>query len=389
MPILLCLLLLPSDGSVVENGRVPTQPLELSLTESLRIGYNSDEEYALWTGPYVTYDIDEEGRLLVADDHEERIVVFDRNGAFLKQVGREGQGPGEFQGLRGINVLSDGRVMAFESFGGAATLTCFDAELNYIEETRPRVNFSPTFFAVSPNGRIAACSFTRGDPVRAKMTKGFALINLDFEIQTEVTSVDVQLFDQSRTFDRNFWIQFLADQLKQNARGLNGFVAFTQERSYTAAGNKYEVTVYDRDFQKRRVIRRDYKPLARTEAEIMATVDPIKQQLDAQLPPEVASIISPSVIREAIELADFPTTKNPVFGLIAMEDGFLAVVHEQNPFSREGRADIFDDQGRYRGSFRHGNGGLNNMRFKYGHAFAMETDDEGEQELVRYDLTWN
>lgn len=48
-----------------------------------------------------------DGKIIVSDPRENKIVVFDANGEVINQFGREGKGPGEFQGPRFIKLEGD------------------------------------------------------------------------------------------------------------------------------------------------------------------------------------------------------------------------------------------------------------------------------------------
>ena len=47
-------------------------------------------------------------RIYVADSGNDRVLVFDFQGKFLKIIGRKGQGPAEFSNPTGLNILGDG-----------------------------------------------------------------------------------------------------------------------------------------------------------------------------------------------------------------------------------------------------------------------------------------
>lgn len=55
----------------------------------------------------------DDGDIYVLDRGNSRVVVFDRRGNALRQFGREGQGPGEFQAPGGIGVVGD-RVVVYQ-----------------------------------------------------------------------------------------------------------------------------------------------------------------------------------------------------------------------------------------------------------------------------------
>jgi DNA-binding beta-propeller fold protein YncE len=54
--------------------------------------------------------VDKEGNLYVADTMNDRIEVFDADGAFLRTWGKNGDGPGYFARPKGVAVDSDGHV---------------------------------------------------------------------------------------------------------------------------------------------------------------------------------------------------------------------------------------------------------------------------------------
>ena len=77
--------------------------------------------------------VDEEGRIWVADDQAKEIRVFDPDGVFLRVVGREGEGPGEFRNLSGL-ARAPGGVAALD--GVLARVTVFDAEGGVVRSFR-------------------------------------------------------------------------------------------------------------------------------------------------------------------------------------------------------------------------------------------------------------
>lgn len=387
MLMFLCFLMAYADLPVVENGLMPAgESGKFTLQEDLRIGPDSDDRYTIWSGPYLSFDVNAKGHIFVADDRENRIVEFNPEGKFVRQIGRPGPGPGEFQGLININFLADGSCVAVESFGQQATLNFYDASMTFLRERKIVEINGLTNYIQAPWGDYSFVTYATPKAGQNKMEKGSVLFK-DTENVRQIIAVDVLLFNQSRANEPQFWSEFIADQLKQNARGLIGFAAFSASQAFTAVGHKYEITIWDKAMNKQKIIRRKYKPIIRTEEEINAQVDPIKNQLNAQLPPNMAAIITPGVIRKAIDLVGFPPGKSPINGLIALEGGGFLVLHNQNRSNGLGQADVFDAEGKYQGNFTHPQQGLGRMSFKNGFAYTTETDMDGEQYLVRY-RTW-
>ena len=77
----------------------PAEPqygeIAFDLEEDLVLGNESDENYLF----YRVWDIqaDARGNIYVLDSGATRIQKYDKNGKYLQTIGRQGQGPGEFQ----------------------------------------------------------------------------------------------------------------------------------------------------------------------------------------------------------------------------------------------------------------------------------------------------
>jgi hypothetical protein len=115
----------------VENGvkifRNPAEPLfgefVFDLREDLNIGGDPTKEtYYFPKGAVLS--VDREGNLYVADMGNRLVEMFDRTGAFVRQIGRQGQGPGEY--LFPSRVLFDGEGNPV--VWGGRDLNCYDKD---------------------------------------------------------------------------------------------------------------------------------------------------------------------------------------------------------------------------------------------------------------------
>lgn len=109
----------------------PLGPLgapRLNLVEVTRVGgLDERREYALaqvW-GATVLSD----GRIAVSDGLSREVRLFDRSGTFLRAIGREGDGPGEFRALREVAALPGDRILAWDIQRGNASIFTDDGEL--------------------------------------------------------------------------------------------------------------------------------------------------------------------------------------------------------------------------------------------------------------------
>jgi hypothetical protein len=99
------------DGArVVKN---PAEPLYgefvFDLKEDLRLGGDPAKE-ASYFPKGAQLAVDAAANLYVTDRGNRRVQMFDKNGAFVRTVGRQGQGPGEYSYPSGVQFDADGNV---------------------------------------------------------------------------------------------------------------------------------------------------------------------------------------------------------------------------------------------------------------------------------------
>lgn len=139
----------PSDSVV---GDRPIWGDSLVLQEEMRIGgLFGDEPYTF--GYVSTLAPAPDGSLYVGDSQVPIIRRYDSDGVYLGDVGRGGQGPGEYRGFDGLAVLSDGRLTVWDS--GNARMSFFDPTGEFQESFPVRNGIGGwRGFAYSPNGDL-------------------------------------------------------------------------------------------------------------------------------------------------------------------------------------------------------------------------------------------
>jgi hypothetical protein len=116
-----------------ENGvkviKNPADPLygefAFDLERDLVLGGDPSKELSYFPNG-ATMSVDREGNLYVADMGNRRVQMFDKTGAFVRQIGRQGQGPGEYAfpsrvlfDKEGNPCVSGGRELIFYDKNGA------------------------------------------------------------------------------------------------------------------------------------------------------------------------------------------------------------------------------------------------------------------------------
>lgn len=84
------------------------------LTEEMSCGEEGGPEAGILNKP-LELDVDAQGNVYAMDMGDVNIKVYDSQGRFLRTIGRQGQGPGEFGGLAFFRLLSDGRLCALDT----------------------------------------------------------------------------------------------------------------------------------------------------------------------------------------------------------------------------------------------------------------------------------
>ena len=125
LPACVAALFAAGDGHAQEMVELPGEdrPLVAGLVEVYRIG--SARAVADWEvlGTVPAAGFDEAGNLYLLDSPA-RVFAVDPDGNFLRQIGRPGEGPGEFRNPEQLDVLPSGRIVvtdlghfAFHIFG--------------------------------------------------------------------------------------------------------------------------------------------------------------------------------------------------------------------------------------------------------------------------------
>lgn len=117
------------------------QPLTVDMTEVYRVGGASAREEWAFFGPALQASFDGAGNLIVLDGFNHRVVVIGPDGQLARVVGREGQGPGEFQSVMAFAVWRDGRFAVPDMGHSAIQVFSPDGELERFvrmdDEDRP------------------------------------------------------------------------------------------------------------------------------------------------------------------------------------------------------------------------------------------------------------
>lgn len=128
--------------------------LDVTFEEVFRVGALEGESWET-LGTVRSVAFDERGNLHVFDGaggtygpwRDPRVLVFDTNGAFVREFGRSGQGPGEFNNPVTLAVLRDGTVAVSDV--GHRAYQLFDAEGEFTRMVRVELLVLQTLLATA------------------------------------------------------------------------------------------------------------------------------------------------------------------------------------------------------------------------------------------------
>ncbi|MFC1530250.1 6-bladed beta-propeller [Gemmatimonadota bacterium] len=139
------------EAPVIENGSRGSMRNGPELTEEAVVGVDGPEE-AMFFRPMNAF-FDSEGNLFIADAGQHAILVFDRNGRFLRKIGQEGEGPGEIR-MPATSVINRGGELEVEDpANGRRSFFTLDGEFLRSEPMGP--NFSGGNPVVMEDGEYA------------------------------------------------------------------------------------------------------------------------------------------------------------------------------------------------------------------------------------------
>lgn len=373
------------------------QRMALSLVEDLRFGGSDSDDRLIWGSPATAVNVDSKGQIYITDLQENRVLVFSESGEFVKQVGRKGKGPGEFEGLAQFHVYADGSAVALEMVNGShPKLQFFDKDLQHVRTSeRSGPPFIIQYAAFPPSGSQFTAQFIHPSFETKQFLYTTAILDDSFNIVHEIETVAAPLPDRSRFGQPGYWSERIADNLKRFYNGITVFNYDDKGFLYVANTSRYEVSRYDQQGQKTPFLKHTFKPIMYTDTEREAILDAYADQFRAD--PELAEIVNRTVLAKAIELADPPPVKGPIFGLIPLEDEKLLVVRDLNLDNRFNAADLVASNGDFISNFEIPDNGLVNffaggyiprMIFRNGFAYTILSDQLGENQLVRYRVEW-
>lgn len=243
----------------------PAQPSEgrreVAMRELWSLGVDNEDEIF---GVVRNVFRDEQGNFYLLDSQLSQIQVYSPAGAFIKSIGRPGEGPGEFRNPADACFLPDGRIAVAQVFPGKAIL--FNRDATPAGELPLKLNADPAAqtFLVLLEMKPAA--------------KNIAVTCLDqtFANQVLTQTYKLAIFDPNGILQRTI-LEFGGPVDVTKGIPISEVEAGRFTKRWDVAGDGtiytpvefhgYAIHVYAPDGKLQRVIERESRPVMRTPAE--------------------------------------------------------------------------------------------------------------------------
>ena len=151
--------------TVVNNPKKPIYANEVIVFEEELIIGKSDgpQEYIL--NHISSFAADESGNIFILDMKPFRVLVYDKKGKFLRSIGREGQGPGEFQIPGNIQITDQNELMVCDS--GRSAILFFSIEGRFLREIKIQLLITAGYTQIDNQGNI----YLNQSPLREPLYK--------------------------------------------------------------------------------------------------------------------------------------------------------------------------------------------------------------------------
>lgn len=336
--------------------------LEPVIEEVYHVGAAVAGEEWQQFGEIAEVAFDAAGNLHVFDRQSQRIVVVGPDGDLIRELGRPGEGPGEFTTSGAMAVFADGRVVVVDLSRRGYHIFGADGEFDrWVRVARPpaivrtsRVVAQPGHDAVIGVPTLAT-GMTMGreafrQPFKLDTSHAFERATLAGEVSETDTVAEAWLppIDTEglgRKDLRNYAVlptRLLPEFSPELHWGMlpDGRVAFSDSSTYTVKAAEAGAGVV-------RVLTRPFAPEPVTERVVRAEKDRRLRRLEERAPPGADL----RARRREIEDLEFHTELSVIRGLGTTWDGEIWVLRRGEGPRDDGPVDVLAADGRYLGSY--------------------------------------
>ena len=249
------------DKDGVPHMKNPPDPADgatsLALGQRWQVGGMDDDDLIFGVITQITSD--DQGTIYVLDAQLHEVMIFSPEGEYIRSIGREGEGPGEFRRPADMFLTPDGSVAVMQRMPGKIVKLTKDGAPagNY---PTPESDGMRMFF----NGRLAGDALVLSTATMKRNDEGMDFVSSLVRIESsgEMTA---------RYTERSDSRSFSTMEADEKTFGRNGLIWTTDAdgRVYTSEDfDAYTISVWAPDGTLERVIERDYTHRMRSKEEI-------------------------------------------------------------------------------------------------------------------------
>lgn len=325
-----------------------------------------------------TLTCDPAGNIYVADSGAKNIKKFDAQGRFLKTIGREGQGPGEFGGLYYSTFAKD-HLVVWDS--GNRRLCAFTADGEFVTST--------------------GISYETGSVRRLRgLPSGEVLVEMEKTYRREPEKPQdckIDLYSKDLKFVRTIYTRSLwrKKYIRTKEYGISTlFFPYSADvqwevtpdgRIVIGYSGNYELEIFDRTGKRVAAVSHKSEPVSVTEKDKSAYFDSVAfYRMGEKLkePPEYIT-----------KFTEFPKHKPVYKNILVDEDGNIWIVLNRERQDDRGKVfEVFDPEGRFLSRvLLEGDVAFPDSRntclLHNGSLFVIETGEDDLYRIVRYKMT--
>lgn len=319
--------------------------------------------------------VDDGGNVYVMDSKAQHIKKFDATGKFLKLIGREGQGPGEFSRPSGL-VCSADKLVAFDMMGFRFSLFNLDGvpiksvRHSFIEKGNPQK------MRALPSGEfVAGIEKVHFDP---KTPQDFSIVLYSPEMEQVKTIYSHKVW-------RNIWGIPNSDNIPVPFSPYVHWDLMPDGKIVIGYSNTYEIGIYDKEAVELASISHTYEPVKVTQQDrerFFKSVSYTRSSPDGT----ITTTEPPPAFKEHVKFPEF----KPAFAhlVVDSERNILVCPYGEDKKEEYKSFDAFDSEGNFIGRVRiesdHSFFSFGNAQIIDGCFWIREYDKDGYQKIVKY-----
>ena len=234
------------------NTSIPTDPTaKLELKKIFTIsGENDEDSLAVFNKP-LSLTTDKDGNIYILDMNSMSLKKFDKNGKFVKSIGRRGQGPGELFYPSFVMMIEDTLTIMSQ---GQKKISRFTTDGDFINDKRMEMDIQLPKTYDNKNIVSYTVVFNQNE-TSPKIKFSLSLLDKNLKVTNafEKKEIDIQDFAQGKVNISDLLIPFIPANNK----------VYLSEND----DNQYKINIYDMGGKKISTIKKQYKRIKNTTEE--------------------------------------------------------------------------------------------------------------------------